>query len=123
MPWVEGGRTLAGLDCLGVCLEMAKRRGIPYEDPWRQVAARWQAGERDIRRLFRFSPEWSLVEHRAAALDDLILFALRREEIPCHAGWIVAPGLVLSSRQGVGCYCHPYHRMLDRVVQVWRYQP
>jgi cell wall-associated NlpC family hydrolase len=32
VPYCEGGRTLAGLDCWGVCLEVFRRQGIEVPD-------------------------------------------------------------------------------------------
>jgi hypothetical protein len=122
VPFKLGGRTLDGLDCLGVCLEMARRRGVPLPDPWQEIGVRWRDGVRDVERLLPAG--WRKVEDLRGITNDLVLFSLvPRERIASHAGWAVAPGMILSSLEPVGVVCSPLHRMLDRVVQVWRYVP
>lgn len=109
-PFVEGGRRPGqSIDCLGVVLEMARRRGVRFPDPWDSVAASWRAGG-DIGTGF---PEgWRrLAAGEQLADDDVVL--LQQSGV----GYVL-DGYVWSAAKRVGCYCV----RIDRVqpVEAWR---
>lgn len=121
--WVEGGRDPeTGLDCLGACLVCAKTRGLPWIDPWEQIRLRWEAGERDIRELAAWPDGWRPVSRAGARRNDVVVFSLERDQVvPGHMGFAIDDGLILSAREGIGVYTHPYSRLRDRVFEIRRY--
>ena len=126
VEWIEGGRDPAeGLDCLGVTLEAARIRGIPYVDPWDQCKERWVAGERDARKLFEFPSGW-IQSWPAAPIvprNAVVIFSLLEDDVvPGHIGFAIETNQILTSRQGAGVYIHPAQRIRGQIVEVWEYR-
>lgn len=138
-PFVWGGRDPAvGLDCLGVTLLVAARRGRPLPDPWQLHAERWQAGERELEELCRLPDGWVAVEPVDARRDDVVAFS----ENPggrdaSHIGYLIEDGLLISARYCLVCrssgeecstcgrdfrgvYTARLARLAGSVVAVWR---
>jgi len=48
LPFVVGGRSRAGMDCLGLVLAGLQRLGFDWPDPWLSIQGAWERGERPI---------------------------------------------------------------------------
>lgn len=119
-PYQLGGRSVGvGLDCLGACGEIARRRGRPAPDGWPSIRAAWERGEIDSASGF---PAGWVKQPDGVALQDgdfLLYFGVGH---PWCA--IVDGGNVYSSSSEVGSgYCLPLHRWRRPADEVWRFQP
>lgn len=111
LPWERGGRFARGTaDCLGVTLEMARRRGVGLIDPWDRVAELHILG-RSVDHLF--PPGWALVDGPAQD-DDIALFSSAGE---LGAGYVL-DSLIYSATARHGVFRAPLARF--RVDQIWR---
>lgn len=124
--WREGGRSIEdGLDCLGVTLEAARIRGIPYVDPWEQCAERWARGERDARKLFEFPAGWVQTWPASPIVprNAVVIFSLLEDDVvPGHIGFAIEVNQILTSREGAGVYIHPVQRIRSQIVEVWEWR-
>lgn len=114
LPFQRGGRIAEGaIDCLGVTLEMARRRGIPLDDPWDRLADLHRNGL-PVDHLF--SPGWHRVESGPAVDDDVAL--LVGDEL--GVGWVL-DGLLYTASLRHGVHRAPLSR--HSVQELWRWQP
>jgi cell wall-associated NlpC family hydrolase len=101
VPWVAGGRDpRVGLDCLGLVLEAARRRGLPAEEPadaLERVAQvqGWSIRDDD------FPGDWRPVEPPYETNDVLLLpgWPLAGEN---HLGYVAGEGWVIHATRTVG---------------------
>lgn len=112
LQFLAGGRFDDGaIDCLGVTLEMARRRVRPLEDPWHRLAV---LHAQCLPPDHLFSPGWSRVEGKPVD-DDVLL-------LPCDgemgAGYVLGD-LLYSANRRHGVFRLPVARF--RVHQLWRY--
>lgn len=111
IPFETGGRIEGGtIDCLGITLEMARRRGVPLQDPWQRVG--------DLHRNalpvdHLFSPGW----HRAEGTpcdDDVAL--LVGDEL--GVGWVLG-GMLYTASKKRGVHRLPITR--HSIQELWRW--
>ena len=90
-PYTPNGRTLAGLDCMGVVLEIYRRAGIKLPDPLAAGGSIFEFTE-----LFQEITDTSTIQ-----LYDLVGARMGDQ----HVGVVVRPGLVLdaSEKRNVCC--------------------
>lgn len=113
MPFRRNGRFGSGaIDCLGITLEMARRRGRWLADPWDRVHDLHAAGQA-VDHLF--SPGWHLAG-RPVLDDDVVL--MNGAEL--GAGYVYG-GHVYSGSESHGVYRVPLQRVM--VHQNWRFAP
>ncbi len=112
VPFLVGGRTLAGMDCLGVVLAGLSIHGLDVEDPWARVARLWDQGVT----VPLLMPAQFVEMSREAELraGDVL-------EIPRHVALYVGHGYVLQSLEGAGCVLTPLQRMRRKIKSVWRW--
>lgn len=113
-----GGRGADGtIDCLGVVLALAARRGMAcLVDPWTTIREAWLAGRFDPS---GFPPCWARAAEGAALLDLDVLLMLG--EHPWSA--IVDGGMVWTAHPDAGVYATPVRRWSHAVVEHWRHDP
>jgi cell wall-associated NlpC family hydrolase len=117
-PWVAGGRSAAGIDCLGVVLVVAARLGIPVEEPRdaveRLAAMGWTITPGD------FPDGWAEVRPPYRVGDVVVLWddAARAEN---HVGIVDTPGHVLHATFGAGTVRTPVGRLARRIRRAYRW--
>lgn len=124
IPHVEGGRSLAGMDCLGVTLEALRRAGVPEDqvpDPWRQLERLYREQPHAIDLASLFPPAWRRVGISSAAptRPGVVLTASPRRGLPIDHVGAVVEGRVWTSRAGAGCYSADWSRVWETVAQLW----
>lgn len=113
LPFATGGRLEDGtIDCLGITLEIARRRGLVLEDPWQRVGDLHRNGM-PVDHLF--SPGWHRV-HVAAVDDDVAL--LVGDEL--GVGYVLG-GLLYTASMRRGPSRLPLSR--HPVQELWRWSP
>lgn len=110
-PFREGAR-IPGveIDCLGVVLEMARRRAIDLPDPWQSVAAEWRR-TRSIGSGFPVG--WRRLTNEVLMDDDVVLMSGQ------GVGYVL-DGYVWTASPNVGCCAIQLHRASDRIEEAWR---
>lgn len=115
MQWRSGARGEGGrIDCLGVVIELARRRGRPLQDPW-QRAGELQSAGLPVDHLF--SPGWCKVSGPPAD-DDVLLFGAGAGEL--GVGYVLGGHLWSASRRR-GPFRLPLHRL--HWDELWRWAP
>lgn len=115
IPWLEGGRTRAGVDCLGAALLVHRMLGIEAADPWREWAERWKAGQR-FGELETELRGWRRVELEAdRVVGDTAVWANGT-----HVAVFVGAGWWLHSTRTVGVYLAEDRFVRPRIASVWR---
>lgn len=116
LPFVRGARAgSGGIDCLGVTLEMARRRlGPVLLDPWDRVSHLHLTGQ-PVDHLF--SPGWTRVVDGNPKDDDVVLL---HSDAELAAGYVLG-GLLYGASVRHGVYRADLSRFT--VQQVWRYAP
>lgn len=112
-PFVRGGRTSKGIDCLGVVLLLAQIRGIDFPDPWQTLRYAWVAG---CVMASGFPAGWRRVERRAPQDDDVVLIADESARV-VGCGFVLG-GLCWTAQPGHGVVRLPVDSV--PIVEVWR---
>lgn len=117
-PYVLGGRSVqTGLDCYGTVQEIARRKGLPFPDAWRQIEADWRSG--GLQPSSGFGPGWRRSPDTWPTVrDGDVLVCLGRH----HFCMIVHAGYLWSANPEVG---HPFgvplHRWTHAPLEIWRH--
>lgn len=112
-PFARGGRTVAGIDCLGVVLLLAKARGILFPDPWHSVRHAWIDG---CVVVSGFPRGWRRVDGCSPIDDDVVLIAGDQSRaVGC--GYVLG-GLCWTAQPGHGVVRLPVDRV--PIAEVWR---
>ena len=117
IPFLRGGRSRTGIDCLGLVLEVCRRGGLAVADPWKAIEARWDAGERDPASLV--GSEWEQIELGEARVLDVVLF---RGAGAQHVAPLLDAGWVLHTTHLTGSILTPLSRLRHRVLSAWRWK-
>lgn len=117
IPFVEGGRTMQGADCLGVALMgLDLGFGIVSEDPWLAIERRWKEGKRELAELF---PDgWLQVEGPPRPGDFLSI----GDGTPSHIALMAPLGMTLSSQERTGSILVRLIAWERRIHSLWRPQ-
>jgi cell wall-associated NlpC family hydrolase len=107
VPYLEGGRSAAGADCLGIVLLGLERLDLPQRDPWPDLMGRWAAGWRDMPDGWRPVPGPELVP------GDVVVCA---RGVALYAGG----GRALTSSRGAGAHFVSLSRL--QVESTWRFR-
>jgi len=78
IPWLHQGRSVAGVDCIGVLLGVSDAFDVYYEDM--QGYARTPEGHVFLRQLLKFFP----ISRSAPQAGSIGVF--RQGSFPCHVG-------------------------------------
>lgn len=114
LPYAENGRARDGaVDCVGVTLELARRRGLVLFDPWDRVSDLFALGL-DVDHLF--PPGWVLAAPPLRD-DDVVLL---RDNDRLGAGYVL-DGYIVTAVRGIGVLRLKASRV--RPCQVWRFEP
>jgi hypothetical protein len=114
---LEGRAPGVGLDCLGVCLVVAARLGIPSPDPWCAIAEDWRRG---LAVSSGFPAGWarfSRAEWRRPETGDVWVF------VGAHP-WvgILCDGYLWSASAAAGVFSVPACRWQRAPNEVWRHE-
>lgn len=113
LPFVRNGRIENGVaDCLGIVLELARRRARAMQDPFERLADLAAAGKAPDS---LFPPEWHEQPAGTQPIDDDVLLLPGGREV--GVGYVLG-GLVYSSHPDHGPYRLPLARL--RWDAVWR---
>jgi hypothetical protein len=115
IPWQEGGRTLEGADCAGVCLMAHAIIGIPSRDPWHELCDRWKDGERLEAGL---PPGWLEVDKDSPVLGDVAVTG-KGGHVSAYAGG----GWFLTSRKRAGSVLVAARALGRAIESLWRWHP
>ncbi len=122
IPYLEAGRTRAGLDCWGlIVLIWRERYGIDlpsYEGPhWRKGADAQEIGAAIDKEVARYRR----IEAGAEREGDGILLRLRGH--PLHIGLVVAPGWMIHTHETAAACIENYRGMAwnRRVLGFYRH--
>jgi cell wall-associated NlpC family hydrolase len=120
-PFVRGGRQPGvALDCLGLVLEVARRRGIPAVDPWDLLRSRWDAGDREIGDK-HFPVGWDQTCSEPQA-NDLLVMLDPRANTETHLAFVDSPGWVIQSTEVAGVVRTPLARVSHLIRRVYRWR-
>ena len=121
-PYRLSGRSLSGIDCLGVVLHILKLRGRPQIDPLKLILRSYR--ERavdtvDVADAMRsgFGPDWRRVQDGSREELDVWLF----HEAHSWAA-ILHQGSIWSAHPDVGVWNKPMIRFTKTPHEVWRQQ-
>ena len=123
VPYLDGGRTMAGADCWGlVRMVLMDEYGVPWLPEWGHIS---EASHADIHAAFCSSrPEFYRVPY-AAAGDVVCVFSPAGE--CAHVG-VIVPGdtgpTVLHTRPQSGISTMPlarFEHFYDNRIEYWRY--
>jgi len=119
IPFVEGGRTLDGVDCLGLALMgLDVGFGILSEDPWLSIEQRWKAGERELEQLFPAG--WRRVVDGPPRPGDFL--SILEDGTPSHIALMAPIGLTLSAQRKTRSQYVRFEVWEPRLHSVWRPQ-
>lgn len=111
VPWLEDGRTLQGMDCLGLHLDVLRTQlGVDLPDP--QVTVRAPA----------VPQEWHLHFVAVADTDLQVGDAIESDGTPHHVATVIQGGRVLTTTREAGVVTVPVRTYLRavHVVACWR---
>jgi hypothetical protein len=119
IPFVVGGRTLEGADCLGIALMgLDVGFGIVAEDPWLSIEERWKAGKRDLAELFPAG--WRQVLEGPPRPGDFL--SILEDGTPSHIALMAPLGLTLSSQRKTKSMYVRCSVWEPRLHSIWRPQ-
>lgn len=118
LPYLDQGRTLAGIDCWGLCFLVMAAHGRPVPSYAGLYASHEE--RREIAGLIQAAkPEWKRVQ----PAQELDLVSFRRGGLESHIGIVVRPGTMLHiTRDKPSClerYDAGY--WAGRLTGTWRY--
>jgi len=111
-PYVEGGRTEAGLDCLGLVLLAFRQAGIDLPDPA-------DADGDDPFRMAAFADLFRPVSPLEAEPGDVVVFL--DDEQARHVGLVVGGGRLIHTGSGTGIVRQRLARVLRRPCRILRH--
>lgn len=109
LPYKIRGRTLAGLDCYGLLVVIARDEfGVcigSYED----IAYDGEGNDKAVAEEIHagLTARWEPVERGKEQVGDCILFRLGR--YPIHCGMVVAPGWMIHIEEGADSALEKYN--------------
>jgi len=111
-PYRLRGRSVDGIDCLGVVLHILKLRGSSALDPWKNLLHEWKSGS--VATASAFPCDWHRV-HEAMQEGDVAIFQ-------GDHSWaaVVYSGEVWSAHPTVGVWCKPLRDFKQVPNEVWR---
>ncbi len=114
------GRTRAGIDCIGLLIEVGKALGKPVLDL--QGYSRWPDGT-ELKRMMGENPSVQELPQAQMQESDVLLFWITHKGYPQHTGILGQRGRsLLHTHQGAGKVLE--ERMTDwwekRIDSVWR---
>lgn len=118
LPYEPQGRSLAGVDCFGLCWLVLRSIGAPVPSYAGDYASPEERSE--IAALISGAkPAWHKVDQ--AMEYDLVTF--RRGMIESHIGVVVKPGLMLHITRGQPSCIEDYTtgRWANRLTGIWRH--
>ena len=101
-PYKLGGRTSAGVDCLGVALLISNELGNEWRDPWRAFLDKWQADDAPPLSSTGFPAHWRRVDQAPGASvqpGDVWVWHTLNDHPTVG---IVRDGLIWTAAPGVG---------------------
>lgn len=120
IPFVLGGRTRSGMDCVGLVLARLASAGLFVDDPWKRLAR--QFGCVAIDASMHMPEQWvPVLPGHERELDVLVLI---HAGVPCHVGVMEASGHVLHTAENTGSLLtrHATLRRAGLVHSTWRPQ-
>jgi cell wall-associated NlpC family hydrolase len=119
IPFVFGGRTLAGLDCWGLCLEFYKQRGIEVVDPLEEYHDLFATPASNVFEKYR-TPDWYLVADPSDG--DLVCMAYNNAGVATHCGIYLHGGRLLHTLDKIGVAISSYARYQKFVTAIYRHK-
>lgn len=118
-PFLQGGRTPSGIDCLGVTLIGAAQLGHPIPDPWGTFLEQWNRQDKSDPPvdLPGFPIAWHKVDSAEVLDGDVWLWHRKPRRMP-GAG-IVYRGRVWTSNPNTGVIALEPHKA-EPPAEVWR---
>lgn len=118
LPYAPQGRSLAGLDCWGLCWAVLPAFGLPVPSYAGEYASEQERDE--IAGLINHAkPQWLRVENA----EELDLVTFRRGRIDAHVGVVVRPGLMLHvTKEKPSCIeRYDVGYWANRLTGIWRH--
>ncbi|WP_424360259.1 C40 family peptidase [Methylocystis parvus] len=124
LPFLDGGRSRAGVDCWGlICLAYAEHLGVALNPLAGRYASTQESQE--IAALAVGESEagpWRRIEPSQAREFDVLLF--RAYALPTHVGLVCGPRLMLHATSGrlSGVELYADGKWLPRLIGAWRHE-
>jgi len=119
IPFLTGGRTRAGMDCLGLVAAGLRLMGIPWQDPWERVAEAWQRGERSFHGAI---PQgWAELPPETPLERGDVVLSRNGAGVVQHVCLVIDVARnLLQTSEGTGSVITPARMLRDRIVAVFR---
>lgn len=120
VPFLDRGRTRAGVDCWGaVTVVFQEQLGITLP-PWDTIGHQERAAIAAT--VVKSLPEWTPVPPGSEQAFDVIV--LRVHGRPIHCALVIAPGLMLHAQPGTAVCAEPYSapRWRSRITGFYRHR-
>ena len=111
VPWRLGGRSLEGLDCLGLVLECCHRDRIEMCDVWATWKQAYASGWRDFE--LAIPPGWEFIE--LSMLGRGAVLVLEADDLPCHLAYVLSGSRVLTTTSATGAVSLPMCSVWKRI--------
>jgi len=121
IPFRTGGRTGAGMDCLGLVAAGLASLGIPWQDPWERVSVAWQRGERPI--ADAEPPGWDRLPGDAPLQRGDIVLSRNAAGVPQHVSLALGPRDILHTTEGTGSIISRARTLRGKIEAVYRWRP
>ena len=122
LPFLDRGRSSAGLDCWGLArLVLAEQFGIALPSYINEYQTTLQAEK--IGKLVKAeSPKWRLIKKGDEVCGDIIVLRVRGE--PMHVGVVLGDKHMLHIEHGINSVIENYSgsRWADRISGIYRYK-
>lgn len=122
IPFLTGGRTRAGIDCLGLVLAGLQVMGIPWQDPWDRIAEAWKRGERSVQSAL---PEgWTELPAETPLERGDVVMSRNAAGVVQHVALVIDVARnLLHTSEGTGSVITPARAVRGRIVAVFRWRP
>ncbi len=119
-PYRMSGRSLSGIDCLGVVLHILELKGRPQIDPLKWIIKSYRersVDTEDVAETMRsgFGPDWQRIHDGSQEELDVWLF----HEAHSWAA-VLHEGCIWSAHPHVGVWNKPVRRFTKQPHEVWR---